>query len=150
MDHLAEKKFGVANYLGLDLMNLPSIFKEFTFAKGIEIFDLICESKRHNRSVFSNPKAQKEFATFREEYRVAMLQSRSPIFTGQVWIAYHMYLTYSSHYIFYGHVYPISSHRFIKIILYPLQNFTDLQISDRNSKRPFWSGNLIHLNGWNR
>ena len=83
LDHLAQK-FGVANYLGLDLMNLPSIFKGFTFAKGIEICDSICESKRHNRSVFSNPKPQKEFATFREEYRFAMLQSRSPIFTGQV------------------------------------------------------------------
>lgn len=55
-DHLAPKIWG-NKYVGLDLMNLPSIFKEFTFAKGIEIFDLICESKRHNRSVFTNPKS---------------------------------------------------------------------------------------------
>lgn len=45
-----------------------------------------------------------------------------------------MYLTYSSHCIFYGHVYPISSHWFIKIIRSPVQHFTYLQIPDKFQK----------------
>lgn len=45
-----------------------------------------------------------------------------------------MYLTYSSHCIFYCHVYAISSHWFIKIIRSPAQHFTYLQIPDKFQK----------------